>query len=72
MTKYIIIKQENNSKTTIGLYESEQQAIVQLKQIANQFNCPQKIIWENKLFFKLLSNDGTTKKYYAEKMQLCF
>ena len=38
MTKYIIIKQENNSKTTIGLYESEQNAIVQLKQIANQFN----------------------------------
>ena len=68
MKKYTIIKQENNQKTIISFHDSEQQAIIQLKQIANQFNCPQKIIWQNKQFFKLLSNNGSTQKYYAEKM----
>lgn len=61
---YSFVRQSNLTKVVIGCVKNEQEAKNQIKDFANKLNCPQKIIWQSDLSFKLLSTNGSTEKYY--------
>lgn len=65
MRTFALIEQIGNDRIVVQIYNNSslQEAEIRIKQFANKLNCNQKIIWMDKLAFKLLSSNGVTQKY---------